>query len=298
VIPTPFAYERAESVDHAIELLSRYGPDAKLLAGGHGLLPLMKRRAATPAVLIDIGRLSELSYTRESGDEIAIGALATHGQLAGDHLLWEHCGLLNLAASSIGDVQVRTRGTIGGSVAYADPAGDLSAALAALDATIVVRGASGERRLPASEFFVGCRSPRLRHDEMVTEVRVPKLDGWGWHYEKFVKRSPDWAIVGCAAAVRVVDGTVTGARVGLCNMGPTPVRARRVEMALVGASMRDAVIAEVATLATEGTDPPSDLFASATYRRHLARVLTARSLRAAVSSDGARPSLEAQPKRK
>jgi carbon-monoxide dehydrogenase medium subunit len=287
VIPTPFEYERAESVEHAIDLLSRYGTDAKLLAGGHSLLPLTKLREAAPAVLIDIGRLRELAYTREDGDEIAIGALTTHAHLAGDDLLGTQCGLVSRAANRIGDVQVRTRGTIGGSVAHADPAGDLLAALVALEAAVVVRGASGERQVPASEFFVGFRSPDLRSDEMVIEIRVPRLNGWGWHYEKFVNRSPDWAIVGCAAAVQVADGRVSGIRVGLANMGSTPVRVHGVERALLDASLNNDAIAEAAELATG--DPPSDRRASASYRRHLARVLTTRAIRAAVESAGAGP---------
>ena len=279
MILAPFEYERAESVEQAVDLLGRYGPDAKLLAGGHSLLPHMKRRALSPVVLIDVGRVKELAYVRDDGDTIAIGALTTHNQLAGDPVLSRACGLVSRAASAIGDVQVRNRGTIGGSVAHADPAADLPAALVALDATILVRESAGERRVAAPQFFQGLHVSVLEADEMVTEIRVPNQSGWAWHYEKFVNRSTDWAVVASAVAIRREGGTVADVRVGLANMGGTPLRARGVEAALRGSPDGDQdAFADAAGAASDGTDPPSDLHASATYRRHLARVLTFRAI--------------------
>lgn len=281
MIPASFEYEIAGSVGHALELLTAHGAEAKVLAGGHSLVPLMKLRLATPSVVIDVGRLRDLAYAREEGDEIAIGALTTHRQVARDPILTRQCGLISRVASTIGDVQVRSRGTIGGSVAHADPAADLPAALLALDATIVARGPSGERRIAASDFFQSFLTTALADDELLTEIRVPKLAGSGWHYEKFVKRSTDWAIVGCAVVVDRTDGTIDRARVALCNMGSAPMRASGVEGALAGAAT-DAQIADAAQLAADGTEPPADLNATSEYRRHLARVLTRRAVVAAL----------------
>jgi carbon-monoxide dehydrogenase medium subunit len=284
MIPASFDYERAESVDHAVDLLAQHGSEAKVLAGGHSLVPLMKLRLATPSVIIDVGRLRELAYARDDGDEIAIGALTTHRQVAGDPVLTSGCGLLSRVASTIGDVQVRARGTIGGSVAHGDPAADLPAALVALDATIVARGPSGERRIGASDFFRSFLTTALDDGELLTEIRVPKLTGHGWHYEKFVKRSSDWAIVGCAAVIERADGKVASARVALCNMGSAPVRAAAVEAALAGASIADVQLADAAEHAADETEPPADLNATPEYRRHLARVLTRRALQGALGA--------------
>ena len=282
MIPASFEYERAESVDHAVELLAHHGSDAKVLAGGHSLVPLMKLRLATPSVIIDVGQIRELTYTRDDGDEIAIGALTTHRQVAGDQLVASGCGLISRVASTIGDVQVRARGTIGGSVAHADPAADLPAALVALDATIVARGPSGERRIAASEFFQSFLTTALDDGELLTEIRVPKLTRHGWHYEKFVKRSSDWAIVGCVAVIERANGNIASARVALCNMGSVPVRAAAVETALVGAAISDAHLADAADHAADNTEPPADLNATPEFRRHLARVLTRRALEGAL----------------
>jgi carbon-monoxide dehydrogenase medium subunit len=268
VIPAAFSYARADSVDDAVALLAEHGDDAKLLAGGHSLLPLMKLRLATPSVLVDVGRLDELSFVRDDGDTIAVGGLTRHHDVEHDALLRTQVPILAAAAGEVGDPQVRHRGTIGGSLAHGDPASDLPAVVLALRGSIVVRGSGGERVLAADEFFRGFLETALAPDEIITEVRVPKTDGAGWAFEKFNRRAQDWAIVGVAA----VGGDDPG--VALVNMGDTPVRASAVETALRnGASAADA-----AALASDDTDPPSDLNASAEYRRHLARVLVGRAL--------------------
>jgi len=268
VIPAAFDYLRVDSVDAAVAALSEHGDEAKLLAGGHSLLPLMKLRLATPGVLVDIGRISELSYVRDAGDHVAIGALTRHFDVQHDAIAVSDAPLLAAVAGRIGDPQVRHRGTIGGSLAHADPASDLPAAVLALGGTLVARGPGGERQIAASDFFTGFLETQLAPDEVLTEVRVPKATQ-GHSYQKFTRRAQDWAIVG-VAAVRV-DGRVG---VSLVNMAPTPVRAGAVEEALAsGASATDA-----AELAAEGLEPTADINATADYRRHLARVLTRRAL--------------------
>jgi aerobic carbon-monoxide dehydrogenase medium subunit len=272
MIPARFDYEVAGSVDEAVELLGSRD-DAKLLAGGHSLLPLMKLRFARPELIVDIGRLSDLSYVRDGGDTVAIGALTRHHDVANDGLLEESCGLVAHTASLIGDPQVRHRGTIGGSIAHGDPASDLPAVLLALDAELVVRGPGGERTVAAANFFEGLFQTALGQQDVLTEIRVPKLDGAGWAYEKFNRRAQDWATVGVAAVRQ--NGS---ARVGLTNMGSTPVRARAVEEAIASG----ADVASAAERAGEGTSPPSDTHGSAEYRKHLASVLVRRALEEAV----------------
>jgi carbon-monoxide dehydrogenase medium subunit len=274
VIPAPFDYELAESADHAVALLGQHGEDAKLLAGGHSLLPLMRLRLATPSVLIDIGRLRDLSYVRDAGDHLAVGALTTHEELHFDELLLRECPLLAHTAGEIGDPQVRHMGTIGGSVAHADPASDLPTVLLALDAELVVHGPGGDRTLPASGFWKGIFESELGPQDLLTEIRVPKTGGAGWSYQKFNPRAQDWAIVGVAAVRR--NG---GAAVALTNMGETPLRASAVEQAVAGG----AGPADAAEQALEGTNPPEDALASADYRRHLAKVLVRRALEEAGS---------------
>ncbi|HEY2959795.1 MAG TPA: xanthine dehydrogenase family protein subunit M [Actinomycetota bacterium] len=273
MIPAPFEYEVAESADHAVALLGQHGEDAKLLAGGHSLLPLMRLRLAAPSVVVDIGRLDELDYVRENGDTLAIGALATHDRVHRSELLRQHCPLLSHTAGEIGDPQVRHRGTIGGSVAHADPASDIPAVLLALDAELVVHGPGGDRTVPVSQFFRGIFESALGPQDVLTEVRVPKVTG-GWSYQKFNPRAQDWAIVGVAAQVR--DGRTA---VALTNMGETPVRAGAVEEAVAGG----ATPAQAAQQALDGTSPPDDALASAEYRRHLAMVLTRRALEEAAA---------------
>jgi carbon-monoxide dehydrogenase medium subunit len=268
MIPAAFDYEIAESVDHAIELLGSRD-DAKLLAGGHSLLPLMKLRFARPELLVDIGRLSELSFVREDGNRVAIGALTRHHDVANDELLRTANPLVAQTAAGIGDPQVRHRGTIGGSVAHGDPAGDFPAVLLALDAELVARGPDGDRTIAAGDFFRGYLETALGPREVLTEIRIAKLDGADGAYVKFQRRAQDWATVGVAAVKS--NGSV---RVAFTNMGATPVRASAVEEALASGVVADAASAHAA----DGTSPPSDTSASADYRRHLVQVLTRRAL--------------------
>jgi carbon-monoxide dehydrogenase medium subunit len=266
VIPAAFDYKRAGSVYEAVSLLGEYGDDAKLLAGGHSLLPLMKLRLATPSVLVDVGRMNNLSYVRDGDTEVHIGALTRHHVLETDPLVQAELPLLAKAASMVGDPQVRHRGTLGGTLAHGDPASDLPAVVLALDGTMVIRGPGGQREIAASDFFTGFLETALAPDEMVIEVRLPKTGGAGWSFQKFTRRAQDWAIVGVAYAA--------GFGVGLINMGATPLRASGVEGALAsGASAVDA-----ASVASDGTEPPADLNASVEFRRHLANVLVRRAL--------------------
>lgn len=282
MIPVSFDYEVAESVDHALELLGQYGDEAKLLAGGHSLLPIMKLRLAAPAVLIDLGRINDLNYVRDDGDHLAIGAMTRHTDVEHNPILQEHCGLLSYTASLVGDPQVRHRGTIGGSLAHADAASDLPSTLLALDASFVVKGSNGERTVAAGDFFKDYLMSDLAEDEVLTEVRVPKLpSGAGWSYKKFNRRAQDWAVVGVAAVVEKSNGSVGSARIGLTNMGSTPLRASAAESALSGADVGS--IAEATNSADEGTSPSSDIAASDEFRRHLARVLTRRAVEEALS---------------
>ena len=274
MIPAAFDYQRAGSVDEAIGLLTQNGEDAKLIAGGHSLLPLMKLRLAAPSVLIDIGRIPDLSYVQGDGDEVRIGALTRHHDAAHSDLLREQVPLLAHVAGQIGDPQVRHRGTVGGSIAHGDPASDLPAVLLALRATLVARGPGGERTIAADDFFTGFLETALAPDEVLTEIRVPAVPGTGWAFEKFNRRAQDWAIVGVAAVL--TNGSV-GPGVGLVNMGSQPLRAAGTEEALRSGSGA----ADAAARAAEGADPPSDLNASPEFRRHLAEVLTRRALQAA-----------------
>ncbi len=270
MIPAAFTYKRARSVDEALELASQFGEDAKFLAGGHSLLPLMKLRLAVPEVIVDVGRLADLSYIRDEGDHIAIGALTRHHDLEYSGLLGRELPLLAFAAGQVGDPQIRHRGTIGGSLAHGDPASDLPAVVLALDATLVARGPDGERQIRSGEFFLGLFDTALQAGELLTEIRVPKPPVTGWSFQKFTKRAIDWAIVGVA---------VQGDAVALVNMAHAPVRASAVEQALAeGAPVRDA-----AARAAEGTRPVADLNATVAFREHLARVLTARGLEEARS---------------
>jgi len=274
VIPAAFDYEVAESVDHAIALLGER-EDAKLLAGGHSLLPAMKLRLARPALLVDVGRLADLSYLRESNGQIAIGALTRHKDVAAAALLREHCAIVSHTAGQVGDPQVRHRGTIGGSLAYGDPASDLPTVVLALDGELVVRGSAGERTIPASAFFTGVFQTAVAPDEMLVEIRVPKLGSdTGWSYTKMSRRAQDWATVAVAAVVERSNGSVGKASIGLTNMGGTSLRATAAEEAIAGGASID----DASALASEGTEPPSDHAASSGFRRHLARVLARRAL--------------------
>jgi carbon-monoxide dehydrogenase medium subunit len=272
VIPAAFDYVRAGSAEEAISLVGEHGDDAKFIAGGHSLLPMMKLRLAQPSVLIDIGRISDLSYIRDAGDHVAIGALTRHMDVETSDLLREHVPLLAHAAGHVGDPQVRHRGTIGGSIAHADSASDLPATTLALGATYVAQGPDGTREIAAGDFYRGFFETALAADEILTEIRVPKMNGAGWGFQKFNRRAQDWAIVGVAAWRRNGD-----AGVALVNMGPVPVLATSVAAALAGG----ASVAEAAEQATAEAEPTADLNASVEYRQHLAKVLTRRALDAA-----------------
>ena len=268
MIPAAFDYVEAENADAAIAALTEYGDDAKLMAGGHSLIPLMKFRLAAPGVVIDIGRISDLSYINAGGDHIAIGALTRHMAVETSAMLAEQAPILAHVASQVGDPSVRHRGTIGGSLAHGDPASDLPAAILALDATLVARGPNGQREIAATEFFTGFLETGLAVDEMLTEIRVPKVANAGWSYQKFNRRAQDWAIVGVAA---VSNGSTN---IAMVNMGHTPLRAAAVEAALAGG----ASAADAAAVAADGLTPPEDLNGDAEYRSHLARVLVGRAL--------------------
>ena len=278
MIPAPFDYVVAEHPDHAIELLGKR-EDAKLLAGGHSLLPAMKLRLARPDLLIDVGRIGDLSYVREDGDAIAIGALTRHKDVAESALLREHCPIVASVAGQVGDPQVRHRGTIGGSIAHGDPASDLPSVVLALDGEVVARGKAGQRTIAATDLFTGVFQTALAPDELLVEVRVPKLGSGGWSYVKMNRRAQDWATVAVAAVVQRSNGSPERASIALTNMGATSLRATATEQTLAeGGSIEDA-----AAVAADGTEPPSDHAASSEFRRHLARVLTRRALEEAAS---------------
>jgi carbon-monoxide dehydrogenase medium subunit len=272
MIPAAFDYERPGTIEEALSILGERGDEAKLLAGGHSLLPLMKLRLAQPSLLVDIGRITDLRFIREEEETIAIAALTRHGDLERSDVLERWCPLLAAVAAEIGDPQVRHRGTIGGSLSHADPASDLPAAVVALDAELTIRGADGTTRTArADTFFRGLFEPDLSPTEMLTEIRVPKTAaGTGWSAIKFHRRAQDWALVGVAAITRA-DGT---ARVALTNMADRPIRATGVEEALASGS--DASTAAVQV--SDGTSPPSDISGSAEYRRALAEILVRRAL--------------------
>jgi carbon-monoxide dehydrogenase medium subunit len=279
MIPAPFEYEVAESPEHAIELLGS-AEEAKLLAGGHSLIPAMRLRLARPSLVVDIGRLDELSYVRDAGEHVAIGALTRHKDVRDAPLLREHCPIVSFTAGLIGDPQVRHRGTIGGSLSHGDPASDLPTVMLALDAELQVRGPDGERVVPAAEFFTGVFQTAVAPGELLVEVRVPKLGpATGWSYVKMSRRAQDWATVAVAAVVERKNGSVGSVAIALTNMGPTPLRASSAEAALA----RGLSVAEAAARIAEGTEPPSDHAGSADFRKHLAHVLGRRSLEEAVA---------------
>lgn len=274
MIPAGFDYVRADSAQEALAALAEHGDEAKVLAGGQSLLPLMKLRLAVPSVVVDVSRAKDLSFVRDEGDVLAIGAMTRHHDVATDPTVRTSAPVLAHAASLVGDPQIRHRGTIGGTVAHADPSADIPMALLALGASYVVTGPNGERTVPAADFASGFLETTLEPDELLVEVKVPKSTG-GWGYEKFTRRAIDWATV-AVAAVR----TDAGVAVALANMGQTALRATAVESALAsGAGAADA-----AAHAADGTEPPNDVTASADYRRHLARILTARTLERCLSS--------------
>jgi len=269
MIPAAFDYTVAENAEHAIQLLGEYGDEAKLLAGGHSLIPMMKFRLAAPTQLIDVGRINDLSYIRQDNGHVTIGAMTKHAELEASDVIASAAPLLGHVAALVGDPSVRHRGTLGGTLAHSDPASDLPAAVLALGGTIVAQGPNGQREIAATDFFTGYFESVLAPDEMIIEVKVPANTG-GWNYQKFNRRAQDWAIVGVAVA----DG---GKGIALVNMGSTPVRAAAAEAALAGGGS----VADAAALAADGAEPPSDNNADPAYRSHLAQVLTKRALEAA-----------------
>ena len=279
MIPAKFDYTKPGSVDEAVGALAGGGEDAKVIAGGQSLLPLLRLRLSFPDLLVDVGELGELRGVRDEGETLWIGALTTIDEAQRDPVLAQHCGLLAQTAALIADPAVRHRGTIGGALAHADPAGDLPAVATALDATIIARGPAGDRSIGAGEFFLDYLTTALAPDEILTGIRVPKLGpGWGYRYEKFHLTAQAWAIVGVAALARRANGHVAEARIGLTNMGLVPVRAQAAEQAVAGAEASTQALRAAAERVDEGTQPPSDLHGGSDYRRHLARVLTARAL--------------------
>jgi aerobic carbon-monoxide dehydrogenase medium subunit len=284
MIPAQFDYVAPPTVDEALTALAQAGDEAKVLAGGQSLLPVLRMRLNAPSLVIDLSRIESLRGVRDEGDELAFGAMTTYQALLDDTSVREHLLLLTKATETIADPQIRHRGTVGGALAHADPAGDLGAAALALDASFTILGGSGKRTVPAGEFFQGLFETAVGEDEILTEIRFPKHTGWGAHYEKFVRVSHQWSIVAVAATVRASGGTIEEARVGLTNMGDRPLRATSVEQALVGRAATEDAVREAAASAAEGTSPPSDLNGDADYRRHLATVLTRRAVLAAAGA--------------
>ncbi|GAA3026674.1 FAD binding domain-containing protein [Actinokineospora globicatena] len=281
MIPAAFDYTAPSTVDDAVRALADAGEEAKVIAGGQSLIPVLRMRLAAPSTLIDIGRIPELRGIRDEGDALVIGATTTHYEIQRDPLVRSHALLLKAATDTVADPQVRHRGTFGGAIAHADPAGDLLAPVLALDAELVLHGLEGRRTVAAADFFVDYFTTALRQDELLVAVRVPKHTGWGAHYEKFNRVAQAWSIVAVAAAVRIADGVIAEARVGLTNMSAVPVRATAVEAALVGQPATPEAIKAAAAHAADGTSPTADGNADTAYREHLARVLTSRAITAA-----------------
>ena len=283
MIPAKFDYVAPTSVEDALAALAEHGDDAKIIAGGQSLLPVLRMRLNAPEMVIDLGKIDSLRGIRDDGDAIVIGAMTTHHDVLHDPMVNEHCELIARAAEHLADAQVRHRGTFGGALAHADPAGDLGAPTLALGAEFVIAGSAGTRTVTAEDFFVGLFETAVGEDEILTEVRVPKHTGWGTHYEKFVRVVHQWPIVAVAAAVQSNGSTISEAKIGLTNMGNTPVRARSTEAGLAGAELSEDGVRAACDRAAEGTSPPSDLNGDADYRRHLAAVLTRRAVLKAAS---------------
>ncbi len=282
MIPAAFDYQRVDSVDAALAALTEAGDEAKIITGGQSLLPLLRIRLAAPTVLVDCGRIQEMLGVSDEGDSLLIGAATTHDDVQHDALITEHAPLLSMTAATVADPAIRHRGTFGGSLAHADPAGDMPTAALALDCTMIVAGPTGRREIPAADFFVDYFTSALEWDEVLVGVRVPKLGaGWGYDYQKFHRTAQSWAMVGVAAAVRRENGSIAEARVAFTNMGATPLREAGVEAALLGAPATIDAVRDACASAADGTHPNSELHADAEYREHLARVLSRRAVLAA-----------------
>ncbi len=285
MIPASFDYLAPTSVSEAIDALVEHGDEAKILAGGQSLLPILRMRLNAPGVVIDLGKISELQGVTEEGDHLVIGAMTTYAAVLASEAISTHAALLSKAIATVADPQIRHRGTIGGALVHADPAGDVGAPVLALGAEFVIAGVGGQTRtVAADDFFEDLFSTAVGEDELLTQIRVPKHTGWGAHYEKFVRVSHQWSIVGIAATVRSEGGSIAEARVGLTNMGSTPLRARAVEEALVGKEATDEAVRAAVAAVAEGTNPPSDLNGNSDYRKHLATVLTRRAVLAAAGA--------------
>lgn len=284
MIPASFDYVAPDSLEEALQALAEHGDDAKVIAGGQSLLPVLRMRLNAPEWVIDLGRIESLRGVRDGGDHLVIGAMTTHDAVRRDPLIHEHALLITKATEHLADAQIRHRGTFGGALAHADPAGDLGAPALALGASFVIAGPSGTRTVPAADFFVDLFETAIGEDEILTEVHVPKHTGWGAHYEKFVRVAHQWPIVAVAATVRADGGTIAEAKVGLTNMGNTPLRAAATEQALAGQPATEEGVVAAAGQAADGTNPPSDLNGDADYRRHLATVLTRRAVLAAAGA--------------
>lgn len=280
MIPAAFDYVAPTSVADALAALSE-AEDAKVLAGGQSLLPILRMRLNAPETVVDLGRIEELKGVTEDGDHVVIGAMTTYADLLASDVVRRHAGLLTDAIAEVADPQIRHRGTVGGALVHADPAGDVGAPALALDTEFVITGSGGERTVAAADFFQDLFETAVGEGELLTAIRVPKHTGWGHRYEKFVRVSHQWSIVAVAATVRLDGGTIAEARIGLTNMGSTPLRATAVEQALVGRAATDEAVREACAAAADGTNPPSDLNGDADYRRHLATVLTRRAVLAA-----------------
>jgi carbon-monoxide dehydrogenase medium subunit len=283
MIPAAFDYTAPDSVADALAALGSDSEEIKVLAGGQSLIPVLRMRLAAPTLIVDLGRIPELAGISDDGDAITIGAMTTHAEVASDALVREHASVLAKAAQTVADPQVRHRGTLGGSLVHADPAGDLPAPILALDAELVIAGSGGERTVPAADFFQDLFTTAVGEDEILTKVRIPKHTGWGSHYEKFTRVAQQWSIVAVAATVKADGGAISEAKIALTNMGATALRATAVERALVGQPATEDAVRRAAAAAAEGTSPPTDTNGDADYRRHLASVLTRRAVLAATA---------------
>jgi carbon-monoxide dehydrogenase medium subunit len=284
MIPAKFDYAAPTSVEEALGLLAEHGDDAKVLAGGQSLLPVLRMRLNAPEMVVDIGRIDALKGITDDGSTVTIGAMTPYYEILANDTVRTSCGLLHKAIGEVADPQIRHRGTLGGALVHADPAGDCGAPVLAMDAELVITGSGGERTVAAADFFEDLFTTAVGEDELLTAIRVPKYDGWGSHYEKFVRVAHQWPIVAVAAQVKVDGGTISEARIGLTNMGSTPLRATGVEQALAGKEATEAAVREACDRAAEGTNPPSDLNGDADYRKHLATVLTRRAVLAAAGA--------------
>ena len=281
MIPAAFDYKAPTSLGEAMQLLASAGDDAKIIAGGQSLLPVLKLRLAAPELVIDLAKIDSLKGVRDDGDAIVIGAMTPHFEVLGDPLVAEHASLIATCVETVADPQVRHRGTFGGACAHADPASDIPAPALALDAEFVIAGPGGQRRVAAADFFQDLFTTAVGDDEILVEVRVPKYTGWGSAYEKFVRVAQQWAIAGVAATVQTEGGTIADARIALTNMGPTPVRARAAEQALAGVALEPDAVAGALTSIADGTAPPTDINGDPEYRRHLVSILGRRAVLAA-----------------